>query len=75
MLTIKDLSASKELDRAAMTSVRGGEGPSFALSNWVNDYIDFLGAANQSDVTVIENVGNHGSLIFNYVDNDKTINV
>ena len=25
MLTIKDLSASKELDRAAMTEVRGGD--------------------------------------------------
>ena len=28
MLTIKDLSASKELDRAAMTAVRGGMSPS-----------------------------------------------
>jgi len=75
MLTIKDLSASKELDRAAMTSVRGGEGPSFASSNYVNDYIDFLGMANQSDATGIVNYANHGSLVFNYVSNDKTINV
>jgi len=75
MLTIKDLSASKELDRTAMSAVRGGTAPSFDLSNYVNDYIDFLGAANQSDVTTIGNVGNHGSLIFNYVDNDKHITV
>ena len=75
MLTIKDLSTSKELDRTAMTAVRGGTGPSFDLSNYVDDYIDFLGAANQSDVTAIANVGNHGSLIWNEVDNDKTINV
>jgi len=76
MLTIKDLSASKELDRAAMGAVAGGEGaPSFALSNFSNDLFDILGFAAQSDVTTIANVGNHGSLIFNYVDNDKSINV
>jgi hypothetical protein len=75
MLTIKDLSTSKELDRTAMTAVRGGTGPGFDLESYVNDYIDFLGVANQSDVTTIGNVGNAGSLIFNYVDNDKTINV
>jgi hypothetical protein len=75
MLTIKDLSTSKELDRTAMTAVRGGTGPSYDLSNYVNDYIDYLGVANQSDVTTIVNHGNEGSLVFNYVDNDKTINV
>ena len=46
MLTIKDLSASKELDRAAMGAVAGGEGaPSFALSNFSNDLFDILGSA------------------------------
>jgi hypothetical protein len=75
MLTIKDLSASKELDRTAMSAVRGGTGPGFDVSNYVDDYIDFLGAANQSDVTTIGNYDNQGSLIFNYVDSDKTINV
>jgi hypothetical protein len=33
MLTIKDLSASKELDRAAMTDVRGGNFFPFSLLN------------------------------------------
>ena len=76
MLTIKDLSASQELDRAAMTAVAGGEGfPGFSLSNYSNDLIDFLGAAQQSDVTTIANGHIYGSLVFNYVDNDKTINV
>ena len=76
MLTIKDLSASQELDRAAMGAVAGGEGaPSFALFNFSNDLFDVLGAAYQTDVTTIANVGNHGSLVFNYVDNDKSINV
>jgi hypothetical protein len=76
MLTIKDLSASKELDRAAMGAVAGGEGaPSFALSNYSNDLFDILGAAYQSDVTAIANVGNHGSTVYNVVDNDKSINV
>ena len=76
MLTIKDLSASKELDRAAMGAVAGGEGaPSFALSNYANDLFDIVGTVYQTDVTTIGNFGNHGSLIFNYVDNDKSVNV
>ena len=72
MLTIKDLSASQELDRAAMGAVAGG---SFSLDNDANDLFDILGAASQVDYTSIANVGNHGSLIFNYVDNDKDIDV
>ncbi len=76
MLTLKDLSASQELDRAAMGAVAGGNGvPGFSLSNYSNDLFDILGAAYQSDVTSIANAGNHGSLVFNYVDNDKDINV
>ena len=76
MLTIKDLSASQELDRAAMGVVAGGNGfPGFSLSNYANDLFDIVGAVYQTDVTAITNVGNHGSLIFNYVDNDKTVNV
>lgn len=76
MLNIKDLSASQELDRAAMSTVAGGEGlPGFSLSNYSNDLFDILGFAAQTDVTSIANVGNHGSLVFNYVSNDKTINV
>ena len=76
MLSIKDLSANKELDRAAMGAVAGGNGaPSFALSNYANDLIDFLGAAQQSDVTSIINANNYGTLVFNYVDADKHITV
>ena len=72
MLTIKDLSASQDLDRAALGAVTGG---SFSLSNNASDLFDFLGAAEQTDLTAITNVGNHGSLVFNFVDNDKNINV
>ena len=49
--------------------------PSFGLFNYSNDLFDILGFVAQTDVTSIANVGNHGSLVFNYVDNDKTINV
>ena len=72
MLTIKDLSANQELDRTAMGAVAGG---SFSLDNDASDLFDILGAASQVDYTAIANVGNHGSLIFNYVDNDKDIDV
>ena len=72
MLTIKDLSASQDLDRAAMGALAGG---SFSLNNNANDLVDFLGAAAQVDATAIHNLGNHGSLVFNYVDNDKDIDV
>ena len=73
-MLIKDLSANKALDRAAMGAVAGGNGaPSFALFNFSNDLLDVLGAAYQSDVTTIANVGNHGSAVFNLVDNDKSV--
>ena len=76
MLTLKDLSASQELDRAAMAAVAGGEGaPSFFLINYANDLFDIVGEVYQTDATSIANVGNHGSLVFNYVDNDKNVNV
>jgi hypothetical protein len=76
MLTIKHLSASKELDRAALGAAAGGEGaPSFELFDYSNDLFDILGAAYQSDATTLANVGNRGSLVFSYVDNDKDINV
>jgi len=76
MLTIKDLSASQELDRTALRAVAGGTGvPSFALTNVSSDLFDVLGTAFQSDVTSIGNFGNDGSLVSNYVDNDKDINV
>jgi hypothetical protein len=76
MLTIKDLSARQELDRAAMGAVAGGTGlPGFALTNTATDLFDILGAASQVDYTSIANVGNHGSLVLNIVDNDKDINV
>ena len=76
MLTIKDLSARQDLDRAAMGAVAGGNGlPGFALTNNANDLFDILGAASQVDYTSIANVGNHGSLVLNIVDNDKDINV
>jgi phage tail sheath protein FI len=58
-----------------MSAVRGGTGPSFDLDNYVNDYADFLGVANQQDFTAIGNFNNQGSLVWNEVDNDKSINV
>ena len=60
MLTIKDLSASKELDRAAMTTVRGGFGVGDVL-NSLNDYrIDsdfYVDASTKYDVTNQLNLG------------------
>lgn len=77
MLTINDLPASDDLDRAAMRVVAGGTGlPGLAaLTNTSTDLFDFLGAASQVDTTSIANLGNHGSLVLNIVDNDKDINV
>jgi hypothetical protein len=34
-----------------------------------------VGSVYQTDVTSIANVGNHGSLVLNYVDNHKSVNV
>lgn len=78
MLSIKDLRANQELDRAARAAVIGGSGlpgPGFALSNLSRDLFDVVGEAHQFDLTSISNVGNHGSLILNIVDNDKDVNV
>ena len=75
MLSIKDLSTSQELDRAAMGAVTGGTGiPGFFQTNVANDLYDFLGVAYQKDATVITNADNHGSWVDNIVDNDKTVN-
>ena len=70
MLTIKDLSTSKELDRAAMGTVRGGtydvpstlkiiNKPEFDLSS------DFV---SQDQLSFINQAGNFGgvNLAFNY---------
>ena len=73
MLTINDLSARKDLDRAALGAVAGGL--LGTLTNTSSDLFDFLGAASQVDYTAITNFGNHGSLVLNIVDNDKDINV
>jgi hypothetical protein len=61
-LTIKDLSASTELDQAAMTAVRGGTGPNgnaavsnigqFQVFNTSNVLGTGAGSAVNNDVTV-----------------------
>ena len=74
MLTIKDLSASKELDRNAMATVRGGflpdvlkiiNKPEFDLSS------DLV---SQDQLSVIDQSGNWGgvNLAFNYQTQDAT---
>lgn len=78
MLTIKDLSASKKLDRAAMTDVRGG-------SDLIKEEVmPFFGIANtptidagahmlaQGQVATISQAGNIGG--FNGVANYQTQN-
>jgi hypothetical protein len=66
MLTIKDLSASKELDRTAMTTVRGGFLPFFGF---VNAPIIDAGVHDleQAQVATIDQSGNLGG--FNAVAN------
>ena len=73
MLTIKDLSASKELDRAAMGTVRGGNldvlkiinKPEFDLSS------DLV---LQDQLSFIDQSGNFGgvNLAFNYQNQEAT---
>jgi hypothetical protein len=48
---------------------------SFFQIKRANDSYDVLGFAAQTDVTSIANVGNHDSLVFNYLHNNKSINV
>ncbi len=73
MLTIKDLSASKELDSAAMTSVRGGESllMPFGITN--APIID-VGAhvLAQGQIATVNQAGNLGG--FNAVANYQTQN-
>ena len=58
-LMIKDLSASLELDRAAMTAVRGGTGvPATSTGNQANG----TSQANVQNMAAAANIGN-GSLI------------
>ena len=71
MLTIKDLSASKELDRAAMTTVRGGfvvgdvlnSGNLFDIYNsyHLDQHVD-IDRTNQINFGVISNVAGEGSV-------------
>ena len=60
MLTIKDLSASKELDRAAMTAVTGGFGPeSIVVHNY--PYFDLShDLVVQDQIAVLDQSGNWG---------------
>ncbi|MGD8957252.1 MAG: hypothetical protein PVJ03_07955 [Chromatiaceae bacterium] len=70
MLTIKDLSASKDLDRAAMTDVRGGRlGPVVPFFGIVNAPIIDTGVHELSQVqgAAIDQSGNMGG--FNGVAN------
>ena len=66
MLTIKDLSASKELDRAAMTTVRGGSDaltvmpmPGFAIANapTIDVGAHFLVQGQSAAISQVGNVG------------------
>ena len=68
MLTIKDLSASKELDRDAMATVRGGFLPDVLkiINTPVFDLSSDL--VLQEQISVIDQSGNWGgvNLAFNY---------
>ena len=75
MLTIKDLSASKELDRAAMATVRGGTHavPSVPNALKIINKPEFdlsSDLVSQDQLSVIDQSGNWGgvNLAFNYQD-------
>ena len=51
MLTIKDISASKELDRAAMTEVRGGDATILSTNAQSNAQFGAGGLVNVNDST------------------------
>jgi hypothetical protein len=69
MLTIKDLSASKELDTEAMATVRGGTGFDVKLDdsfNHLNNWTDFdnriqLNAVGQTNLGAQAVLGNYGT--------------
>ena len=74
MLTIKDLSASKELDRDAMTTVRGGFLPD--VLKIINTPVFDLSrdVVAQGQLSVIDQSGNWGgvNLAFNYQNQEAT---
>ena len=49
MLTIKDISASKELDRAAMTEVRGGDATILSTNAQSSAQLGFGGLVNVNE--------------------------
>ena len=79
MLTIKDLSASKELDRAAMATVRGGtyDVPSVPSTLKIINKPEFDLSSDlvlQDQLSFIDQSGNFGgvNLAFNYQNQEAT---
>ena len=68
MLTIKDLSASKELDRAAMATVRGGFLPDVLKIINAPEFDLSRDLVLQDQISFIDQSGNWGgvNLAFNY---------
>ena len=68
MLTIKDLSTSKELDRAAMATVRGGTVPNVLKIINKPEFDLSHDLVAQFQGSVIDQSGNYGgdNLAFNY---------
>ena len=74
MLTIKDLSASQELDRAAMTAVAGGFAPeSIVVDN--HPYFDLSSdLVIQDQIAVLDQSGNWGGVNLGFIYQDQNGN-
>ena len=74
MLTIKDLSTSKELDRAAMATVRGGTVPNVLKIINKPEFDLSSDLVAQFQGSVIDQSGNYGglNLAFNYQNQEAT---
>jgi hypothetical protein len=72
MLTIKDLSTSKELDRAAMATVRGGTVPNVLKVINKPEFDLSSDLVLQDQLSFIDQSGNFGgvNLAFNYQTQD-----
>jgi hypothetical protein len=74
MLTIKDLSTSKELDRAAMATVRGGTVPNVLKIINKPEFDLSSDLVTQEQLSFINQGGNFGgvNLAFNYQNQEAT---
>ena len=74
MLTIKDLSTSKELDRAAMGTVRGGFHPDVLKIVNKPEFDLSSDLVAQEQLSFINQAGNFGgvNLAFNYQNQEAT---